>query len=255
MFKNIRVAVGVLTIGLAAGACSAEAELSTAGTRPNTSATVSGEPMQGPPVDAAVVRGSSEYDFPQTKSVSEAAGNASSVLIGEVVGWTDGQTTVESDGAGYEDFSYNAVLAVKVEVPRLNAVQQEGEIAYVTVYRGGELRIDGQPQGSEPSFASLEELSAAVPLGTRVIVLANPAPPASQLKVDTPGAEIVSEAKGVPQGATLLQPTPQGLLFRDETGSFGSGVAEGESEWGWIPPSVPAPKSFDYLATEVAQLG
>lgn len=254
MRRDIRVAVGVLTVGLAAGACSAEADRGTADTQLTTTAAVSGAPTQGPPVDAAVVRGSSEYDFPQTKSVSEAAGNASSVLIGEVVGWTDGQTTVESDGAGYEDFSYNAVLAVKVEVPRRNAVQQEGEIAYVTVYRGGEVRIDGQPQGSKPSFASIEELSAAVPPATRVIVLANPAPPASQLQTDTPGAEIVSEAKGVPQDATLLEPTPQGLLFQDETGAFGSGVAEGESEWGWIPPNVPAPKSFDYLATEVALL-
>ncbi|WP_325600563.1 hypothetical protein [Nocardioides sp.] len=186
--------------------------------------------------------------------MSEAARKASSALIGEVVGWSDGQTTVESDGAGYEDFSYNAVLAVKVQTARRNTAQRPGEIAYVTVYRGGELRIDGQPQGSEPAFASVEELSAAVPPGTRVIVLANPVPPASQLQTDTPGAAVVSEAQGVPQGATLIQPTPQGLLFQDETGGIDSGVADGESGWGWIPGNVPAPNSFAYLAAEVGRL-
>src|SRR5699024_5884567 len=95
------------------------------------------------------------------------------VILGEVVGWSDGRSLVESaeNGSGLTWIDHYAVLEVKVAE---NYGTQDRYIrdsrVYVEVPRGGEQRIDGElDDDGKPSVSSIEELSSAVPKGTRVI--------------------------------------------------------------------------------------
>ncbi|WP_460834759.1 hypothetical protein [Nocardioides hungaricus] len=213
-------------------------------------------PASSSQIDAAVVRGRSAYDFAQTKSVTEASQKASSVLAGEVVGWSDGRSTVESDGAGYEDIARTAVLTVKVTKSYANSTERAGDLVYVEVPRGGEILVNGEPpEGTTPVLATIPELTSAVPAGTPVILLANPARSSARLAEDTPGLVVRGEGEGLPAGATLLGPTIQGLLFRDGNGAFSSGLADGEGDWGWLPASKARTDGYEFLIAELDQIG
>ncbi|WP_408897742.1 hypothetical protein ACJ5H2_01215 [Nocardioides sp. R1-1] len=111
---------GVLTLLLSAGCSGADeprsARASTSGSGESAGeSSAKGSTGSAAPVDASVVRGRAEYDFPHTTSITAASRKAATVVVGEVVGWSDGRSMVESDGAGYEAISRTAVLTVKVK--------------------------------------------------------------------------------------------------------------------------------------------
>ncbi|QIK74150.1 hypothetical protein [Nocardioides piscis] len=254
MPKMLSTVTAAVALSLLASACNST-QVTDAGSTPGPTSRVHAATADAAPgdaaVDAAVVRGRSEYDFPATASVSQAARRVSSVVVGEVVGWADGRSSVESDGSGYESFLYNAVLTVKVSTSR-SAGHRPGDLISVEVQRGGEVKVDGAaPEGTEPVVASIDELAAAVPVGTRVILLASPAPTAAELRQQTPGIEVRGDGTGTTPGTTLVRPHVQGLLFRDETGAFASGVADHEEEWGWLPSGTPVDKGFGHLVAEI----
>ncbi|WP_408897743.1 hypothetical protein ACJ5H2_01220 [Nocardioides sp. R1-1] len=116
--------------------------------------------------------------------------------------------------------------------------------------------VDGQPPAdTTPVLTTIEELTTAAPAGTRVILLANPARSADQLAADTPGLVVEGEGTVLPAGAPLLSPRMQGLLFRDETGAFASGLAEGEGDWGWLARGTPRNREFASLVDELDRMG
>lgn len=244
--KLVTATVAVASVLLTAG-CGSDQQ-SAAGT--HTHSHSSEHPGSPGGVDAAVVRGMTEYDFPRAASVSAAARKASTVVVGEVVGWSDGRSTVESDGSGYEDISYSSVLTIKVG-GHSKPAKRSGSLVYVEVKRGGEIRINGErPEGTEPVITTVDELSSAVPAGTRVILLANPARSNAQLTADNRDVVVRDKGAGKPAGATLLRPNVQGLLFQDESGEFVSGLADDERGWGWVPTRSQA-RGFDYLVAEL----
>lgn len=205
-------------------------------------------------VEARVVRGMREYDYAPTSSIVQAASEVAVTIEGAVVDWSDGRSTVESDGSGYEGIAYTAVLKVRIADAHSGEIGGD-EFAYIEVPRGDEIRVDGQtPEGTEPVVTSIDELSAAVPAGTPVIILAEDALTAAQLSSETPGLEVRDDGKGLPAGAAMLQPSVQGLLFEDSNGDFVSGMADDEEEWGWIPRGVDRDERFDYLGEQLNEL-
>jgi hypothetical protein len=245
-------ALSIATVAMLVSACGAqpESEESTENSAPQSRQQDTSNEM--PDVNAAVVRGARQIDYPGTASVVEAADKVRTSLQGEVVGWSDGRSTVESDGSGYEAIAYSAVLKVRVREAYSPDAVAKSKYVYVEVPRGNAVKVDGEaPKGTEPVITTVEELSKAVPEGTPIILLADPAGPPEQVERATPGLSVRNDGKGLPDRATLVTPSVQGLIFRDETGAFASGMAEDEGSWGWVPPNVPDRKSFDYLAQEL----
>lgn len=224
--------------------------------RPSMAATAPLPGTEAPDVDAAVVRGTREYDYEPAPSLKALASEQPSVAVGEVVGWSDGRSVVESDGSGYVDTSFFAVLEVKVaqSYRAVDGQDADGRI-YVEIPRGGEVRIDGEaPEGTEPVYSTIDELNKAVPTGTRVIVVGGEAPTASELESQTSDATVQDATAGQPDGVKLLWPNVQGLIFEDESGAFTSGMASHEDEWNWLPPDVPVREGFDQLLAELDTL-
>jgi hypothetical protein len=221
------------------------------------SSSQSTETKKRPRVDAAVVRGMTDYDYERVTSLAALARMAPSVTLGTVVGWTDGRSRVEKNGSGYVDTSLFAVLEIKV----LNSYRaldgRGGDRVYVEVPRGGEVRVDGKlPEGTKPVLATIDELNSAVPRGTRVIVVGRAAPTATELEKQTPGSTVHNVAAGHPQGTGLLRAHVQGLIFEDEQGNFVSGLADEEKEWGWVPSAKSAAGGgFSHLTDQLDALG
>jgi hypothetical protein len=87
------------------------------------------------------------------------------------------------------------------------------------------MKVDGQRSDDTiPVMTSIAELRRAVPIGTPVIVFGDPAPSAAILEADGVTA-VTGSGKGIPEGSTLVSPSVQGLLFRDESGAFARGMA------------------------------
>ena len=260
---------GILTAGLAAlvlagtagcggGEAAPRSQSSEASmTQPSADRTAPSPGAGAPDIDASVVRGMTEYDYEPAPSLKALASQEPSVTVGEVVGWSDGRSVVQSDGSGYVDTSYFAVLEVKVSESyrAVNGQGDDGRI-YVEVGRGGEIRIDGEaPEGTEPVYSTIAELNAAVPAGTRVIVVGDEAPTATELESQTSDGTVEKAPAGHPDGVSLLWPNVQGLIFEEQTGAFASGVADDEDQWGWLAPNVPVRDGFDQLLAELDTLG
>lgn len=205
-----------------------------------------------PAVDAAVVRGSADYDYEPFASITSAAAQAEVGVVGEVVSWSDGRTLIDGD-----EFDYSAVLKVRV-VDTVTSGVPAGGFAYVEVRRGGEVFVDGKPfrhEGARAAYRTVAELSTAVPAGSRVIVLGLAAPSADTLEKESATGEVVNASAGLPEGASLVSPYPQGLLFETASGGFASGYADGEADWGWVPDDMPSGKEFAALAQQLTERG
>lgn len=197
-----------------------------------------------------------EYDYEPAPSLKALASAEPSATLGEVVGWTDGRSLVESDGSGYVDTSYFAVLEIKVaQSYRALAGRSDEDRIYVEVPRGGEVKVDGEsPEGTEPVLSTIPELNAAVPQGTQVIVVGREAPTAAEWESATSDSTVKNATAGRPEDATLLRAHLQGLIFEDSTGTFSSGLADDEDQWGWTPSTTSVGDEFDHLVTELDSL-
>lgn len=249
---NTKLAAGAVAslLVFTVGGCA-----STTGTTPEASGpspTKQAAAPQRPVVDAAVVRGSADYDYEPFASITSASEVAEAGTVGEVVSWSEGRAL--SDG---DEVDYSAVLKVRI-VDALKPDGLSGEIMYVEVRRGGEVMVDGKPfrhEGARAAYRTIEDLDKAVPAGTRVIVLGLIAPSDKTLETESVTGHVVHSGAGLPAGAALVSPYPQGLLFETASGGFASGYADGETEWGWLPDITPPDRGFATLVQQVTERG
>lgn len=207
------------------------------------------EITQRPVVDAAVVRGTTAYDYEPFASITTAAHAAEWGAVGEVVGWSTGRTLEDGDVR-----DYSAVLKVRVRHAIAGSENFPDGHAYVEVRRGGEVLVDGKPfrhKGAPAAFRTVGQLQKAVPTGTRVIVLGLAAPSDATMENESSTGQIIDGGDRPPAGTTLLSPYPQGLLFETNHGNFASGIADGEDTWGWPSKGTDETERFAGLVEQV----
>lgn len=184
------VTVGVAVSGLLLTACGAQSEPAA---NPGDVAT---EGTKGQVV--ALPEGG---DFPQAESPAEAARVAKAVFTGTIEGYEDGRTEVTTNDDGTEEHDRYVVIRVKVdEVLKGTDLGLDSGYAYLTRPRGVEmLDARGKMVGEGGTVAETEVFEEALPVGTKVLVMA-PREEIAQLE----SVEVVEPGKGAPKGATLL---------------------------------------------------
>jgi len=189
--------------------------------------------VEGPPapavesarsVDGETVRGSADYDYDVASSVVEAAQAARTVVAGTVVSWTEGRAVRDGD-----DQRLSAVLEVLID--QAFATEEPVETIFVEVQRRGVLvdeagNVLELDEGASYDERSVSDLENAVPIGTRVLVLAVDAPSDEEIAATGGGQQVVTSWSAPRDGAELVSPLPQGLLFEDADGTYVSGVAD-----------------------------
>jgi hypothetical protein len=249
--RGVLVATALAAIvAVGASGCGNESGASESAKTPPATAPIADE--QRPQVDVSATRMTADYDYEPAPSVSDLAQSRASVVLGEVAGWSDGRVLLESDDPGFQDFSYTAVLTLEV-TRSYRGDDKQGDVVYVEIPRGGEIRVDGElpDNGTEPVLSTIEDLTEAVPTGTRLLLLGGPARSGAELLADSPDSEVLQPGTGYPDGAPLLVPHVQGLLFENETGDFVSGLTDDEDERGWLPPGAAPSSGFERLIQEL----
>ena len=195
-----------------------------------------------PAVDAAVVRGSSHYDYGVKTDAAALAAESTVVFTGSIADWLPAEFVIDHD----ERLEY-AILKVHVTHVVKGSSGTHRGFAYLRLPRGGEV-IDEHGlavlnPGARSTVTTVDELKKAAPVGTRLVFLGNPALPL--VSSDRIGS-VRNPGTGRPPGVPVLAPAPQGLVFESFTGDVASGVADGEP-WGWLPASTPADRRFSLL--------
>lgn len=140
-------------------------------------------------------------------------------LTGTVVGVEDGFSAIDfSMEKNYFDTAERtAVIKIKAtEVFAGQATLSEDEYAYVSLSRGLEV-VDEKGEVEDPSTSMVTPLPAfveALPVGTRVVVIAGP----ERLR-STDSVKVVDAGKGLPDDATLLSglhPQSFSLVINDD---------------------------------------
>jgi hypothetical protein len=234
--------VVAITAALLAGACSA----SDGGTGPTTLrptaplAAGSPAPVRAPAshVDGAIVRGHAGSDYDVASSVVEVAQDAQAVIVGTVASWADGRVVRDGDDR-------RTSAAMEVVVAQSFTARGAAQTVFVEVQRGGVLVDDAGAaieldDGASYDERSLADLERAVPVGTRVLVLAVEAPSDAEIAATGGGGKVSTSWSPPRAGAALLSPLPQGLLFEDADGTYVSGVADqSDVEHGQWPAAQP----------------
>lgn len=215
--------------------------------------------VESPSIDVSVLRRDAHYDYKPASSLTKLASGdwldegTATVALGEVVGWTDGRSVTEANRDGtLEWINLYAVLEIEVlEAYGPTSATGTDNRIYVEVPRGTKALVDGElpDDGGRPAFSTIEALNGAVPRGTRVIMVGAEGPTAEELRSGTPGSSVQPSARELPNGATLLWPHIQGLIFEDETGGFVSGLTDDEEQWGWLPSGMRTRDGFEYLVS------
>lgn len=218
------VLTGLLTIGLASCATSVEP----------TSAPPAEHIQQEaarPTVDASVVRGGAQYDYEPTTNLPDLVDRTPVAVAGTVTEWAEGRSIIDGN-----DAERYAVLTLRVDTAAKTLTAVQEETIYVSVYRGTEaLDDDGNPillEGAPSSVTSVGELRRAVPEGTRGIVLGSPTVSVEEQEY-APYVTVVDANAGVPDGASLIDPWPQGLIFETSNGGFDGGIVDADELAGW----------------------
>ncbi len=196
-------------------------------------------------VDAELLRAGSDGSFIVHPSADSLADYASTVVVGEISSWSDGAVLYN-----YDERDFTAVVSIKVEGALKGSKYVQNGFIYLRFHRGGEV-IDeaGNPfrnPGAPASVKSLAELREAAPPGTRVVVFADDGTYVDTVQREKPPeVRTIRPRAGVPDGAALLSPYPQGFLLNDD-GQVASAIADGEP-WGWIPEDVPHNSGFVHV--------
>jgi len=198
-----------------------------------------------PIVDGSVLRGSRDYDYDVKDSVATLVTDSDVALTWTIAGWGPAETSVDHD-----ERSEYAIMKVRVTDVTKGAAKVATGFAYIRLPRGGEvIDAEGNPfrnPGAESTVTSVAEMSAAAPVGTRVVFMGVDVDAVRALS-NTADVEVRNQASGHPPGTPVLVPAPQGLLLETAEGDVVSGVADGEP-WNWIPQSTPREERFGYLA-------
>jgi len=213
-----------------------------------TSSTSADKQVEGPStpagIDGATLRGWNDYDYDVQSSIAAVARTAETVVAGEIASWADGRL------AGSED-TLDKYAVLEVAVDQTFVADADPNLVFVEVSRG-HAALDEDGNELENSVqASVRELEAAAPVGTRVIVLGQPAPSDEDLG-DQPGNELLTGWEPPSDTAQLLSPVPQGLLFEDRNGRYVSGVADQHDvEFGDWPATKGRADGFEQLIAEL----
>ncbi|CAN7441429.1 hypothetical protein LJR045_002892 [Microbacterium sp. LjRoot45] len=218
MRKSRYLAVGAaLALTIAMGGCAAPEKAS-------DPSTVASE------VDGETLRGDAEYDYDVHRSMLGVVKTSETAVTGRITSWAEGrqiQCGDMLDKRAVGEVATDTILAGTGKPVSVFVEVRRG--AVVVDADGVEVPLE---KGTSYIDPSLQELEAAAPVGTRVIVAAVNATPASEYEKDS--------CKVVNQGATsaeqLLGPVPQGFILEDGDGNHVSGVADQHDvEWGDWP--------------------
>jgi len=180
-----------------------------------------------PAVDAAMLRPpGTTVDFQPYPSVAAAVDASTYAVTGTITRWLPGRTVAaEDDGA--LDRSLFAVLEVSVtsdhgQTAAPQTLEVEVRRGQDTADSEGRQTTDEDERGF--MYRTVDELQAAAPPGTRVVVIATAAPSTKQLEGEGNLVDVPTE--GARPDVTLVRPLPQGLLLEAADGTLVSGVGE-----------------------------
>ncbi|MFV0433872.1 MAG: hypothetical protein ACK5LO_07840 [Leucobacter sp.] len=242
--------IGALSVGILAAvtlvACSDSGEVL-------PPVTTAGHPNQnGADIDGEAVRNGVTYDYDVLQSVGEVAEVSPYVITGRVAAWHDGPVVYDQG-----DGTYYGVLEMEPEQVFIAPDGKTHDRFYVAVLRGTMLADeDGEPiplrdPEAEYTALSLEELTEAIPVGSKGIVLAEEISFEDPENTEYTG-RLVQEWNPKASGSPLLIAHPQGLLFETEDGGFESASAEQSDVTGgeW-PASDAGGGGFELLIKEL----
>lgn len=181
-------------------------------------------------VDGETLRGDVEYDYDVQSSMLGVVKASETAVTGRITSWAEGRQIQCGD-------MLEKRAVVEVATDTILAGTGSPVSVFVEVRRGAVVvDADGVEvpleKGTSYIDPFLQEMEAAAPVGTRVIVAAVAAASASEYEKYS--------CKVVDQGATsaeqLLGPVPQGFILEDGDGNHVSGVADQHDvEWGDWP--------------------
>lgn len=218
MRKSKYLAVGgALALTIVMGGCAAPGV-------ENARATAASE------VDGDALRGDVEYDYDVQRSMLGVVKSSETAVTGRIASWTEGRRIQCGD---------KLRKRVVVEIATDTILLGTGAPAsvFVEIWAGG-VTVDAEgnevppEKGNSYVVRSAEEMEAAAPIGTRVIVAAGNAPSTSE--AEKYSCKVVDE--GPTSAEQLLAPVPQGFILEGADGNHVSGVAyQYDVEWGDWP--------------------
>jgi len=189
-----------------------------------------------PKPDVAALRGGMMgADYNVQPSAAHVQRLAEYSVLGKVVAWHEGPRY--SNGVKLSDGSQDVQLFGVMEIETeqdFKSPDGGAKRRFVRVYRGvlpfdEEGDVVPAPKGTFYSALSLGDLKRAIPLGTRVVVIANEIV-VKEHRSDE-GNVVVIRDWTQDEGSPLLTPYPQGLLFETGDGDYASGgMAEAQED-------------------------
>lgn len=208
--KGTRLAPVVLAATLLVGCGSTQVEGGPGGSQEDEGA----QGQTGAAVDVSVLREAyGSLDYPTFPSPEAMAGESDVVATGVVRALEDGHAWLSDRGHDVSNVRHRyAVIQVDLtEVVKGRKHAVDGQV-YVQLYRGSEAIDESgeplQPSGAPSTVTSMESLRNAILSGTRVAVLGTPVDFGERSPEELSGVE-----KGRPEGATLISPQIEGLIF------------------------------------------
>jgi len=202
-----------------------------------------------PVIDGATLRGYMAYDYDIAESAAALASRLPYAFLAEVVGWSDGYSVLEHvEESGLAVASRTALLEVKVTESFAGTPVPRGSTVYVDFARGVEnVAADGSTDPRTSGAIPVEALRLAAPAGSRFLFVGYPGvDPADQIYAEYITVE--GAGVGLPEGATVVTPHPQGMLFETAGGDFVSARTGDADVRGWGG-------SFDALLSELRAMG
>lgn len=183
-------------------------------------------------VDGDTLRGGGEYDYDIQSSMLRVVDTSDVAVTGRITSWTEGRRIQCGD-------ALRKRVVVEIATDTILAGTGAPDSVFVEIWSGG-VTVDAEgkevplEKGSSYVDRSAEEMEAAAPVGTRVIVAAGNAPSASEIEKHS--CKIVDEGERPTGAEQLLAPVPQGFILEGADGNHVSGVAhQYDVEWGEWP--------------------
>lgn len=201
-------------------------------------------------VDGDALRIAAQIDFEPLPSVVAVAERAHVAVAGKILSWHDGRTIRDGD----ELLHYAvAIVTVTADFEKHLAGDQLG----VEIPCGGTIVDDNGEaidleDGARYALRSVVELEQAAPVGTDLIVLAEPAPTAAEIAAEPDRHE--ARVGAAVELATTAWPLPQGLVLADADGSVVNSLTDDEyiDTAGWHR-AASSPDGFVSLIDELAR--
>lgn len=197
-------------------------------------------------VNGDTFRGDVEYDYDIQRSMLGVVEASETAVTGRIASWAEGRQL------RCGEMLYKRAV-VEITADTILAGTGNPTSVFVEVHRGTVVvDADGVEvpleKGSSYIDHSVQEMEAAAPVGTRVIVAAVNATSASDYEKFS--CKIVDEGERSISAERLLGPIPQGFILEGADGNHVSGVADQyDVEWGdWPTGDDTFQQILDHLA-------